>query len=208
MIYLKNIPDHLIEDSIISLKENRVPESKILEYKRALPSDNNEDKREFLADISSFANTVGGNIIFGIREEKGIPVEIPGLEIGDYDKLISKLTSILRDCIEPRIPGIDIKPLKLSSGAKILIILIPKSFNAPHVIKLGGHWRFYSRHSIGKYPLEVSELRSIFTSTVALREKIKNFRNEKISQKNIVCKYQFHQVPRFIYIIFHYLGFD
>ena len=43
-----------------SLIDDKVEERKDLDYKRDLPERNDEKKREFLSDISSFANTVGG----------------------------------------------------------------------------------------------------------------------------------------------------
>ncbi len=48
--------------------ENAVAESRSLDYKAALPSGGDEGKREFLCDVSSFANTVGGCLIYGVTE--------------------------------------------------------------------------------------------------------------------------------------------
>jgi predicted HTH transcriptional regulator len=44
---------------------------KTIEYKEILPDNKRESKKEFLADASSFANTVGGHIILGgLRSER------------------------------------------------------------------------------------------------------------------------------------------
>ena len=64
----------LTEENINDLKNNQIPESKTLDYKEQLPYNAYEDKKEFLADVSSFSNADGGNIIYGIKEEKGIPI--------------------------------------------------------------------------------------------------------------------------------------
>ena len=48
---------------------NQVVESKQLEYKRELPARSDGAKKEFLADVSSFANASGGDIIFGLQAE-------------------------------------------------------------------------------------------------------------------------------------------
>ena len=37
------------------------------------PWGSDQEKEEFLADVSSFANTMGGDLIYGIEEENGIP---------------------------------------------------------------------------------------------------------------------------------------
>ena len=41
-------------------------EGRTLDYKRTLPGSTDEEKREFLADVSSFANAAGGDIVYGI----------------------------------------------------------------------------------------------------------------------------------------------
>jgi hypothetical protein len=56
MLFTKKEIEVLTEATILSLKENEVAENKHLEYKSTLPGNNREDKKEFLADISSFAN--------------------------------------------------------------------------------------------------------------------------------------------------------
>ena len=50
---------------INGLVDGKVPESKTLEYKAELPIFNDSGKKEFLAGVSSFANTSGGYILYG-----------------------------------------------------------------------------------------------------------------------------------------------
>lgn len=58
----KKINDITIDD-IQSLIDNSACESKLLEYKKELKIESDSDKKEFLADISSFANCTGGDFI-------------------------------------------------------------------------------------------------------------------------------------------------
>jgi hypothetical protein len=52
---------------VLDLATNSVAEGRMLEYKQALPTTwSDDDKREFLVDISSFGNAVGGDLIYGI----------------------------------------------------------------------------------------------------------------------------------------------
>jgi schlafen family protein len=158
------------------------PERKIIEYKQSLSSNSHEDKREFLADVSSFANAAGGHLIYGIREESGIPIELCGLQDIDADAQILRLENIIRDCIEPRIPGIHMRAIPLQTSGVAIIIRIPRSWALPHVVKFEKHWRFYSRNSAGKYPLDVSELRAAFALSETTTERIRNFRMERLSK--------------------------
>jgi hypothetical protein len=177
-----------------------VPESKTLDYKEQLPDNSDEHKKEFLADVSSFANADGGNLIYGIKEEKGIPVEIKGVEIENPDREIQRFENLIRDCLEPRIQGTVISHFKLSNEKYIIIFYIPKSFNPPHVVKIKTHWRFYSRNSNGKYALEVSELRSVITLASSIRDRIRDFRLERISRiKNRDLQIPITDEPKFIY---------
>jgi predicted HTH transcriptional regulator len=47
-------------------------ENKTLDYKRDLPGQSEGEKKEFLYDASSFANTLGGDIVFGVEEQNGL----------------------------------------------------------------------------------------------------------------------------------------
>ncbi|MCK5240903.1 ATP-binding protein [bacterium] len=47
---------------------NQIQESRTIEYKESLPGNSDQDKREFLADISSFANAAGGDLLYGITK--------------------------------------------------------------------------------------------------------------------------------------------
>ena len=72
---------------IQALITNQVPEDRRLDYKEQYSIQTDQEKKEFLADVSAFANTNGGHIIFGIQEQRdqttnkptGIPNAAPGL---------------------------------------------------------------------------------------------------------------------------------
>jgi predicted HTH transcriptional regulator len=116
MFFTLNEIKNITEERINSLKENLVAEDKHLEYKLTLPNEKYDDKKEFLSDVSSFANADGGVIFFGIKAKNGIPEEIPGLEIDNPEKEILRLENLLRTSIEPRISGVVFHPLKLSNS--------------------------------------------------------------------------------------------
>ena len=43
---------------------------KTIEYKAELHIDTGDDRKEFLADVTSFANSNGGDLIYGIQEDR------------------------------------------------------------------------------------------------------------------------------------------
>ncbi len=171
----------LTTDDLSALQDNRVQEGKTFEYKRSLPGNSYEDKKEFLSDVSSFANASGGHILYGIVEEEGIPAAISGLRDINSDTEILRLENLLRDCIQPRIPGVTIKAISLPESKVVIVVRVPKSWAQPHAVVFQGHWRFYSRTSAGKYPLDVPELRAAFLLSETASEAIRFFRIERLS---------------------------
>ena len=180
----KNIDD-IKEEDLQALKDNAVSERKTIEYKQSLPKDSDSDKKEFLADVSSFANASGGDIILGMAEDKktGAPKSLDGLSIENPDQEILRLDSIIRDGIEPRIPSVTISPpINLSNSKVALVIRIPKSWSSPHRVKFKGHDKFYSRGSNGKYTLDVGELRIAFSLSGTMTERIRNFKLDRLAK--------------------------
>lgn len=174
----KRLSDLGIED-LERLIRDGVSEGKTLEYKQALPADADSDKKGFLADVSSFANTVGGFLIYGMTEEKGMPKALVAINMVDQDTEIRRLDNLIRDGIAPRIKS-QIKILSHESGG-ILVIQVERSWTSPHRVTFKGHDKFYARNSAGKYPLDVGELKSAFLLSQTLSEKVKRFHEERIA---------------------------
>lgn len=176
--------ESITEEDLKGLVENQVIEKKHLEYKRSLPSNRDSDKKEFLADIISFANTSGGDIIYGIAQdnETGYPSELAGIDLPNGDQEILRLESIIRDGIEPRIiPQVATRSFTLTNSKTALIIRIQKSWLSPHRIKFKGDHRFYARATNGKYELDVGELRNAFIVRENINDKIQKFRENRLA---------------------------
>jgi len=173
--------DQLEFTDIMGLIENEVGESKRLEYKRELNIETGDERKEFLADISSFANADGGYIIYGIAEnEFHLPIEICGVKIDNEGNFISKIDNLIRDSIAPRIPDIKYRFI-LHNGHKVLVIYISPSFLSPHRVIYKGHDKFYTRNAKGKYPMDVDELRQAFTFSDSINRQIESYKLERIS---------------------------
>jgi hypothetical protein len=183
----KSVDTITVED-IKSLVANQVAENRTLEYKEQLPGNSDEEKKEFLADISSFANASGGDIIYGISELRdangkttGVPEAVKGLQ-SNADAEIRRLESMLQDGLEPRIPGIKTVPIEGFPNGPVIIIRVPKSWNFPHMVVFKNLSRFFARNSAGKYQLDVTEIRSSFVASESLAERIRQFRADRIAK--------------------------
>ncbi len=179
----KNV-NEITEDDLQELIDNSVSEKKTLEYKQSLPGNSDADRKEFLADISSFSNASGGDLIYGITEDrdKGIPKKLEGLTVENADQVITRLENMIRDGIKPRILGIVIQSIKILKSKVALLIRIPRSWNSPHRVTFKGHDKFYTRSTNGKYPMDVTELKIAFNLSETITERIRRFREDRISK--------------------------
>jgi hypothetical protein len=177
-------------ETIERLVENKVSEDRTLEYKESLQLSSPEEKREFLYDVSSFANASGGDLIYGVREERdsagkptGIPEAIQPLNFQNASAEILRIESLIRDGIEPRILGFVPKPIEVPSGSgSILVLRIPQSWQSPHMVKFSGASKFYTRSSAGKFPMDVGQIRSAFNATSNLPSRLQNLRLERLAK--------------------------
>src|SRR5262249_40365809 len=91
------------------------------------------------------------------------------------------LDSMLQAGIGPRIAGVRIRTVEGFADGPVLLIRVPKSYAAPHMVTFQEHSRFYSRNNAGKYPLDVGEIRSAFALSESLPERVRRFRNERLA---------------------------
>jgi hypothetical protein len=170
------------ESSLLKLTTNGEPEGKTIDYKRDQVGKSDNDKKEFLYDISSFTNTLGGDLLFGMEENQGIPTNLVGLPGIDPDAEILRLEQMARDGIRPPIFGLHTVPVPLGNGNVALVMRIPKSWNPPHQVTYQKAFRFYGRDSNGKYQLDVDELRSVFGFSATAAERLKLLRIERVAK--------------------------
>lgn len=150
------------EPELLRFLEEREKESIYLDYKGsgALGSSDRK-KRELSKDVSAFANSAGGRLIYGVAEDGHLPT---GLDGGIDPEEISKewLEQVIGSLIHRRISGIRIHQIDLESSApgKVAYILeIPQSNLAPHQ---AADKRFYKRFNFESVPMEEYEIRDVF----------------------------------------------
>jgi len=173
--------DELNEADLAALIATGTPELKTLEYKQSLPGTSDNDRKEFFADVSSFANSAGGHLVYGMRADAGVALELMGVD-ADGDSAILSMENAIRDGIAPRITGIHCKSIKLSDTRNAVVMRIPKSYAAPHMVTFRNASRFYARSSNGKYQLDVHEIRAVFLGSETTADRIRDFRLDRISR--------------------------
>lgn len=143
---------------IESLITNEVEEDIHLDYKEARALAKTDKARlDITKDVSSFANSDGGIIIYGVSEKDGKPYEITPID----GKVFSKewLENVIQT-IQPKINGIKIYPIRVDDAEhSIYVVKIPRSDRTPHMAK---DYRYYKRINFQSVPMEDYEIKDLY----------------------------------------------
>ena len=147
------------QSDLQAMIDNSVQESLSLDYKesRALANDS-RSRGELSKDVSAFANSAGGRIIYGIVEDKMMPTR---MDEGVHTSIISRewIEQVINSQIKPRIHGIVIRQIALSVGRAAYVIDVPPaSAPAPH--QAFDH-KYYRRFNFQSVPMEDYEIRDV-----------------------------------------------
>jgi Putative DNA-binding domain len=171
--------NEIAEEDLVALIENGVPESIRLEYKQATYGNGDSDKREFLKDVSSFANSAGGNLFIGMSEVDGVAQALTPIQGLNVDAELRRLESLAQASISPPIPGLQMHRVPVTDGDTILV-RIPRSWNPPHQVTHQGSNRFYARNSAQVFEMNVEQLRTLFNQRLTVEERAGRFIGERI----------------------------
>jgi len=180
--------DEITRADIDALVTAKAAERRTLDYKELLPGGTDDEKKEFLYDVTSFANASGGDLVFGVADQRGtdgkpagVPESAVGLAMANVSVEIARLENMVQSSVAPRIiPPVQFHEVAAFPNGPVLIIRVPKSWAAPHMVTYKNATRFYSRNSTGKYPLDVYEIRSAFALLEALPDRLRTFRQGRL----------------------------
>jgi hypothetical protein len=155
-------------------------EGKMLEFKQVMPAKSDREVIQFLAAVSAFANSTGGDLLIGIAADEGIAQSLTGIPLVGFDDEKLRLEQLLADNLEPRLPIVGFHSVPCGSGNHVLVVRVQRSWLAPHRVLKND--KFYGRNSAGKYPLDVAELRNAFVLREAVSERIRAFRSDRLAK--------------------------
>jgi hypothetical protein len=145
-----------IEDLKLLIK-NEVQENIHLDYKDSRAIDG--DKRHEIAkDVSAFANSDGGLLIYGIREKNHLPVSLD--EGVDHIKHSREwLEQVIMSNIVPLIDDLTIVQIPISPSHSSFVVKVPKSHRAPHQEQ--NSKCYYKRYNFKSQPMEDYEINDV-----------------------------------------------
>ena len=147
------------EDDLQSLIDTPVQESISLDYKQCdALAKTDKKKNEVSKDVSAFANSAGGTIVYGIIEKEHLPERIDsGYDPADISR--EWLEQVINSRVQRRIDGVRITAIELTKthpGKVAYVVSVPQSFRAPHQ---AADKKFYKRFNFESVPMEEYEVR-------------------------------------------------
>lgn len=167
---------------ILALVTNGDEERRTMDFKRDLPGNADKDKNELRADVTSFANSGGGDLIFGVDEAGGVATGVPGLPGVDPNAEILRIEAIIQASIDPRVPGLESRAVPIPGKGSVIVVRVPQSWRGPHLVKINDTFRMFGRNSKGKYIFDATEIRSAFALSVDLPERIRRWRDDRLAK--------------------------
>jgi hypothetical protein len=179
--------DELNEGHLNRLIEHGRAEGKRLEFKsnfKFTEGGSKIDAHEIAKDVAVFANSAGGDIIYGIEERDGVAVGILGLPgVGTNEALMSSVQNSLRDCVSPYV-DVRCRFINVADGKSCFILRVPRSFAAPHAVKKRGDrealW-YFKRGEDRALPMDEQDVRRAYNSGVDIPRQIEVFRRSRIA---------------------------
>jgi len=183
-----SLPRALIETTEADIRRliaDRVQEGPHLDFKRDLPTAwDGSAKHELLADVTAFANSGGGDIIYGVDENDAAEASAVFPQVlASVDQEVRRLQDFLLNLAEPRLPGVQVHAVEVTEGTTtghVLVIRVPQSWAAPHRVKTNQH--VYVREGLRKRPLDVPELRALFVRTESQAQRVRDFRTDRLAK--------------------------
>lgn len=183
-----SLPSNLLETTqadIQRLIAERVQEGQHLDFKRELPTAwDAAAKHDLLADVTAFANSGGGDVVFGVDENEAAEASaIVPQAFASVDQEVRRLQDFLLNLTEPRLPGVQVHALPVTEGdatGYVVLIRVAQSWAGPHRVKTNQH--VYVREGLRKRPVDVPELRALFLRTENQAQRVRDFRSNRLSK--------------------------
>lgn len=151
------------EERLLSLIRDGTSESLTMEFKAgAALRKGDREKRELSKDVSAMANSAGGTIVYGMRENGSLATQLDGIEPTDFTR--EWLEDVLTGNIQPRLGNMTITQVPLTQSLPALVayvVEIPKSSTAHQAADN----RYYKRFNFKAVPMEDFEVRDVMNRT-------------------------------------------
>lgn len=167
----------IIEEDIRQLISLKVEESIQLDFKQAESlGKNGKKKLEIAKDVSAFANSAGGYIVYGVKENNHVADSLSFIDGNEITK--EWIEQVIQTRIQRKIEALKITPVRFDNDIEksIYVISIPESSLAPHMTS---DKRFYKRYNFESVQMEEYEIRNLYNRKDRTKLMINNITTSK-----------------------------
>jgi hypothetical protein len=179
-----------------ALVEQGVFETDRFDFKEMLPhSKDDEAKRRLRRDIAAFANSAGGFLVYGVKNDKGLPAadRIVGLlATHDFPEHFGNFPSACEPSVEWTFKNSP--PIALGSDRVIHVVHIATSPRRPHGVFEDQRWWFCKRTNKGTEAMTYEEIRLAFQDIENRRTKLALLSSE-VSYVGSITERVLREVP-------------
>ena len=121
---------------------------------------NKGDFEEMCRDVTAFANSGGGQVIYGIAEDKKAKKNF--IDAGVVDPIITRewIDQKLASNVSPSMHGLQIAEFPISDNGRAFVLTIPATTNGPH--QSPDH-KYYRRSETNRPPMTDREIRDVMS---------------------------------------------
>jgi len=183
---LSNHPDQYSDEELEAwirhLVDDEVSEGPRLDYKQTIVLNSEKERFEAAKDISSFANEIGGTLIYGIPEDRKsdeIAIPLKPYGVTPIPDLESRLENIYIDSIAPHLPEWRIKKVKLTEYPQkvVYVAWVPESWIGVHMVEAYGDQRYYRRGQLRAVAMSEHEVMQRYERLRIGQNALKDFLN-------------------------------
>lgn len=146
------------QEILAAIESGDLSETSSFDAKSALPKKGKS--RDLAVDVAAMAND-GGTLLYGIDEDDhGNPAVRTPIQLNGTRERVDQ---IVQTCIsEPPDVEIHAIPAEEAEGKGYLVVAVPSSPRAPHMVTVGKDNRYYGRSATGNMPLTEGEVARLY----------------------------------------------
>jgi hypothetical protein len=174
--------DLITAQNIQDLVDTKAVESASIDFKRTFSTKDEPDAlRDFCVDVAGFANAGGGDIVFGVKDAKGVAAAAEGVNLSEIERAEQRMRSLLERGIRPAVSGLRWRTVTLDGERGYHVLRVPKSWHGPHLVCEGNTFCAPRRGGTGNQFMDIDELRREFDASRRLLDEIRGWREERLT---------------------------
>jgi len=184
MLLLGKPPEQLTLADLERLVAAGHREGEQLDFKRDMYGHGQESKHDLLKDVTALANHRGGHLLIGVDEDTtGTATSIVGVSrLAGASTEADWIRTVCNNSIDEPVPGLNVLEISVDSERVVIVVDVPASARAPHMVT--GVYRpvFYERRSTNNQPMAMADVRSKITHALTGEQRLAAARSARLDE--------------------------